>query len=155
MQLTSHAAVGAAVGVATGNPILAFVAGFISHHIIDAIPHTDGGSYEVSVENFARDKRIITIVGLDLALLILLSFLLFEGRGFNMPMIFGAFGAILPDLIDNVPFWSPRLRKIFPFNYYHLFHEKVHFTIINNKYFWVGILTQVILIAVSLWYVLK
>jgi len=87
--------------------------------------------------------------------LILLSFLLFEGRGYNLPMIFGAFGAILPDLIDNMPFWSPRLRKAFPFNYYHLFHEKIHFTIINNKYFWVGILTQVILIACSLWYVLK
>jgi len=155
MQLTAHAAVGAAVGVATGNPVLAFFAGFISHHIVDAIPHTDGGSYEVGVENFARDKRIITIVGFDLALLILLSFLLSENRGYNLPMILGAFGAILPDLIDNMPFWSPKLRKIFPFNYYHLFHEKMHFTILNSKYFWVGILTQIIMIAASIWFVLK
>lgn len=155
MQLTTHAAVGAAVGIATGNPALAFIAGFISHHIIDAIAHTDGGSYNVDVKNFLSDKRIVNIVGFDLILLIVLISVLMEARGFYYPMILGAFGGVLPDLIDNMPFWSADLRKIFPFNLYHRFHEKFHFTITNPKFFWAGVLTQIVLISFSLWFVLK
>lgn len=149
MNLSTHVAVGAAVGYLSKNPALGFAAGFISHHLIDAVPHTDGGSLNVFVGNFAKDKRILTIVAVDMIILLGIAWLAFGLHGFNQNMIWGMFGGALPDLIDNMPFWAPKLRKVFPTNYYHRLHEFLHFTITNQKYFLVGILTQVILILAA------
>lgn len=38
MLFTTHALVGEAIGVATGNPVLGFLGGVISHHLADWIP---------------------------------------------------------------------------------------------------------------------
>jgi hypothetical protein len=43
MTLTTHATLGAVIGRATGNPVLAFIFGFISHFLIDMVPHGDTG----------------------------------------------------------------------------------------------------------------
>jgi len=150
MNLSTHVAVGATVGYLSKDPILGFFAGFISHHIIDQIPHADGGSFDIDVKDFARDQRILTIVAIDLVLVIMLGLFIFTVHGVYWPIILGAFGGALPDLIDNMPFWSPNLRKKIPFNYYHKFHEFFHFTIIDSKYLFVGILTQLLLILISL-----
>lgn len=149
MNLSAHVAVGAAVGYLTKNPVLGFAAGFLSHHIIDSLPHTDGGSLEVDVKNFAKDKRIITIVAIDFVLLTLVVLFLYTLHGFYLPMVLGAIGGALPDLIDNMPFWSPRLRKIYPFNYYHRFHEYFHFTIENKNWLWAGVVIQLFVIVIS------
>jgi len=149
MNLSAHVAVGATVGYFTGNPALGFVAGFLSHHVIDALPHTDGGSFKVNVKDFAKDIRIIKIVAIDLVLMTVIGLFLYTLHGFYLPMVLGAIGGAMPDIIDNMPFWSPRLRKIFPFNYYHRFHEYFHFTIENEKWLWTGIATQIILILIS------
>jgi len=150
VNLSTHVAVGAAVGYATKNPFLGFLAGFISHHIIDQIPHTDGGALKVEVKDFARDKRILAIVAFDIVLLAFVLAFAFNFRGFDTPMIWGMLGGALTDLIDNMPFWSPYLRRTFPMNYFHRFHEFFHFTIENKKNMWFGIFIQFLLIAVSL-----
>lgn len=148
MNLTSHVVVGAAVGYLTQNPILGFIAGYVSHHVIDTVPHTDGGSLHVGVANYAKDKRVIAIVAVDLALVIFFTFFLIGRIGPDLPMILGAFGGALPDLIDNVPFWTPAVRKKLPF--FNKIHEFFHYTIEEPQYLWVGIVTQLILIALSL-----
>lgn len=150
MNLSTHVAVGAAVGYATRNPILGFLAGYISHHVIDSIPHTDGGSLHVHVDNFSKDKRILIIVGFDLAIVVFLAIFLTRYLGPNVPMIVGAFGGALPDLIDNMPFWSTKIRKAFPA--FHRMHEFFHYTIEEPQYLWVGVMTQVFLIGLSLYY---
>lgn len=150
MNLSTHIAVGAAVGYLSKNPALGFFAGLISHHLIDQIPHTDGGSFDVDVKDFAKDKRILTIVSLDLIVILILGLFIFTIHAVNWAIIFGAIGAALPDLVDNMPFWSPFLRKKIPFNFYHRFHEFFHFTITDKKFYWVGIMTQILLIALSL-----
>lgn len=150
MNLSTHVAVGAAVGSAFSNPVLAFLAGFLSHHLIDQIPHTDGGAFKVNVKDFARDKRILAIVALDIILLVAVVLAIFNFRGLNSSIIAGMFGGAFTDLLDNMPFWSPYLRKTFPVNYFHRFHEFFHFTIENKKYQWFGVFIQFLLIAVSL-----
>ena len=150
MNLSTHLAVGAAVGYATKNPILGFFAGVLSHHLIDQIPHSDGGSLNISVDNFTKDKRIIAIVATDFILLVVVAYLLLSHVGVYWPMILGGFGGVLPDLIDNMPYWTPRLRKIYPFNYYHQFHEKFHFTIMNEDFIWVGVIIQLLITGAML-----
>ncbi|MFH1855412.1 MAG: hypothetical protein ABH810_03360 [bacterium] len=154
MNLSTHVAVGAAVGYATKNPILGFFAGFLSHHIIDQIPHTDGGELHVDLKDFTRDTRIIAIVSIDFILLVFISILLFKKYGLDYPLMMGMFGGAFTDLIDNVPFWSPYLRKTFPMNYFHRFHGFFHFTIENKKNMWFGIFIQFLLIAISLKFLL-
>jgi hypothetical protein len=150
MNLSTHAAVGALVGSYTGNPILAFFAGIISHHLADYIPHTDGGSLNVNVKNYAQDKRIILIVALDLLILAGIAIYLFANIQVSSSMIFGAIGAMVPDLSDNMPFWSPRLRQTRFGQIYHKMHETLHYTIENSSVLWTGVVNQIILIAISL-----
>lgn len=154
MILSSHIALGVAIGSATTNPVLGFIAGIISHHLVDMIPHTDVGSYGGSVHNLFKERRILIffIVDVFLALLILLVGLKLSN---DLLILSAATGSALPDVIDNSPLWSPYLRKKFPFNYYHLFHEKLHCTITERRYLWLGYLTQVLIIVASLYLVVK
>jgi len=150
MNLSTHVAVGAAVGYLCKNPALGFCAGIISHHLIDGIPHSDGGALEVDVKDYAKDKRIVKVVTADLLLVAAIICYILYLQGFSWPIVLGAFGAVLPDLIDNMPFWSPQIRKTHLGYLYHRFHEKFHYTIKEKSLFWTGIVNQFILIAISL-----
>ena len=152
MTLTAHIAVGSAVGYATGNPILGFFAGFLSHHIIDSIAHSDAGSLSSDIENIFKDKTGLFLVLFDILIAGLMFFVLLIRTDFSYTLFWGAVGGATPDIIDNSPFWSPTLRKIFPTKYFHKFHDTIHWTIKNKKYLWVGFLTQVILIGISIAY---
>ena len=154
MNLTTHIAVGSAVGLATGNPVAGFFAGFVSHHILDSMPHSDPGSTGMSIYDAFQSKyRDGLYWALGDVFVALIFFVIVITKSSFSPLIFwGATGAVLPDAIDNSPFWSPYLRKIFPFNYYHLLHEKLHYTIESKKYFWAGIFDQLILIAIAVYY---
>ncbi len=152
MTLSAHVAVGSAVGLVTGNPVAGFLFGWISHHIADATPHSDAGSVGANVESVMADQKVLRMVFVDifLAAAIFILFALKTDR--NTLVLWGALGGAFPDLVDNCPFWSPVLRNYFPFNLFHIVHETVHFTILNKKYFYLGMLTQVLFIAASLYY---
>ena len=64
MLFTSHAIVGAAVGVAAGNPYYGFLGGIASHHVLDAIPHFDQGTFRVKKEGY----RVLVSYSLSLDL---------------------------------------------------------------------------------------
>ena len=155
MILSSHVAIGVAVGTVAGSPLAGFVIGFISHHVADMIPHTDPGSDGANVENMLQNKKVLRQLILDLILSVLIIIFTVFISGYSTILLVSVIGATLPDIIDNSPFWSTYLRKQFPTNYYHKFHEYFHFTITNKKYFSLGYLTQCILIAISLYIVVK
>jgi len=155
MILASHVAIGTAVGTAAGNPLAGFLVGFISHHLADMIPHTDPGSEGVNVENIFRNTKVLWQLLFDFILSILIVVFAIIESGYSTVLLASVIGAILPDVIDNSPFWSPALRKVFPTNYYHKFHEYFHFTITNRKYFYLGYLSQFVIIAISLYIVVK
>ena len=153
MTLSAHIVVGSAVGLATGNPALGFFAGFLSHHIIDAIPHSDAGSLGADINNIFKNTRGLVWVAADIFLAFLIfCFILFK-TDFSSAVFWGAVGGAAPDIIDNSPFWSPTLRKVFPTNYYHKFHDTLHWTIKDKKILWVGVTTQVIAVLGSLIYI--
>jgi hypothetical protein len=153
MLLTPHVAVGAAVGVATGNPILGFFAGFASHYVLDIIPHTDPGSFGVTATTLFQHRFAVVWAVIDAIVALGLLIFLAASNGYSLPLIFGAIGAGLPDTDMILYKLYPNLTKVAPTKQFYAFREAMHTTVINKKYIWAGILTQLVLIAAGLTYV--
>lgn len=149
MTISAHVAVGSVVGLATGNPVAAFFAAWISHHVLDLIPHSDIGSVGGNIENILNNKKQMQIVFADIFLCALIFLFIAFKADFNQLVLWGACGGAFPDLVDNSPYWSAYTRKIFPTNYFHILHEKIHCTIVQKEYFFIGVLTQIIVVALS------
>ncbi len=170
MLFTVHTLVGAAVAKATGNPYAGFLAGFLSHHIIDALPHFDQGSLHTprgralylnnektaddTLENFGSEDWLMLILDW-LASLIFFGIIFFYGAGISWPLIIiGAFGGILPDLIGSSPLWSEKLEKKSELaKKYKNFHLTFHWTV-PPKDWVVGMGIQMTLIASSFLYLM-
>lgn len=155
MTLTTHVAVGTAIGTAVGNPVAGFFIGLASHHIIDAIPHSDPGSRGATALNIfrLRDKVAIIWVFGDILLAAAMFLSVFIWQKYNPTIFWTVFGASISDLVDSSPFWSGWLRQRFPIKQFHWFHEKVHFTIKRGRFFWLGIASQIILICLALGFI--
>lgn len=122
MFLTVHASAGVIIGQTTGNIWLGFLAGFISHFLLDIVPH---GDTELAGENAAFTKedvdKIKRLALFDIAIMIILLAALYL-MGFItaiLPVLFAVAGAILPDFVQGVYILtkSPLLQKYFDFHY--------------------------------------
>lgn len=122
MYLTTHAAVGVLIAQQTHNPGLAFGGAFLSHFVLDFVPH---GDEDIGPEDFSVDtvqawlgrkkKWIVALSLLDFAgtaALVLSLFLTVELPAFNLVML-GIIGAVLPDFFLNV---FPAIHSLAPFN---------------------------------------
>lgn len=153
MITIAHVLVGGAVGVATGNPVAALVAGTVSHFAMDLVPHLDHPPHAPrdSRGNIIFTKAIYTQAVLDVLIAAAITAVLWY-RWFDFPalspFVLGAFGGFLPDLIDNVPFWNKPFRRSTIGKPFHDFHEAIHHVWTPHfpmTRFWVlGTVTQVI-----------
>jgi hypothetical protein len=112
MILSVHAIFGAAVASLVPNhPVFGFGFGFVSHFVLDAIPHKD---YKlISLEADANNKpklinniyrkfslaRDIILVSVDALIGFILAFLLFFNPDYPIIFFLGAFGSLLPDFL--------------------------------------------------------
>ena len=127
MLFITHAITGATIGLASGNPILGFILGFLSHHVLDAIPHFDQGSFYLSrdfrkpawlgAEHHENGKKFKVmrdwaILLIDMASTSLLSLALLLGHPPSVWLLYivGATGGLMPDILDASPFWKHRFR---------------------------------------------
>ena len=164
MLFTSHAIVGAAVGAAAGNPLYGFLGGIASHHVLDAIPHFDQGSFAVKKEGaqYLGQKaeyaerhftdRDWAILFADVALTALISGALLWTLPFEYLLLAfaGMLGGLLPDIVDSSPLWSKKLRAaVGAVAAYHAFHAFFHWTVPLRR-FWLGIATQVAAVGFAL-----
>ena len=109
MYLTVHALAGALIGKEINNIALAFLLGFISHFVLDKIPHQDPDNAEESLKGLGKkinqfskkEKRFITIVIVDfLTFVFLVIMFYFRDIFFYLsPVIAGVIGGVLPDLL--------------------------------------------------------
>ncbi len=158
MFFTPHLIAGGAIGALTGNPAAAFPLGVVSHHILDRTPHTDGGTllwgkYEPG--NFIVSKPIDWVIGLtDVTIGCVIGFFVWRATGFNIAVLAGAIGAVLPDVVDNGPYIQRWFRKTAFGKKYHKMHWQFHFTAPPRMWL-VGVLTQVAIMGVSLWVLLS
>ncbi len=155
MIAAPHMIVGAILGSLIQNFPLAFLAGLASHFIFDAIPHLE---FSIFWPPERQGKLQLTkgeyiFIFFDVLIGILLVLWIFCSRVENWSILAGAFGAILPDLIDNVPFWSPRLRKVAGFRQFHQFHNFCH-SKLSVKYWIFGLPIYIIVIGIAIWFFL-
>jgi len=101
MTLTTHATVGTLIGYSVGNPLAGFVLGFISHLILDVIPHGDHQMNLNFRKNKTHIKKVVAYVTMDAIAAIFLVLILVNWKGLgNIEAISWAIaGAILPDLL--------------------------------------------------------
>lgn len=119
MLIASHALVGGTIGELVDNPILALLLGIISHFVLDAIPHydtTDDGRYT---------KRQLALFLFDLIIGVVLIVILLPTIHHSLSFFAGMVGGILPDFIDNVPFWNKHFQSTRFGKSFHEFHTRI------------------------------
>jgi hypothetical protein len=175
MTLSTHAVVGAGLAVvAKANPIVAFVLGFVSHFLMDAIPHWDylprskkrlAKHYLLTGEEQAQDafsenpkEKFIDFlcIGLDFFIGLALVFWFFLHGQITFPGIFfspifwGVVGGVLPDFLQLVYIKFPKG----PMPYLQRFHaDFMHAKIRLNRHMIIGPAIQIVIIAFVIYFV--
>lgn len=127
MTLTAHAAIGAVIGEAIGNPILGFVIAIAIHFLIDIIPHGDN----FLSNNFRilkrHRKQAVAYVTVDAICAILFVLFIVNVRDVALirPISMGIIGSVLPDLLVGLydVTKSKYLRWIFDLHF--IFHNLI------------------------------
>jgi len=135
MTLTTHALVGAAAAkLFSFNPFAAILAAFLSHFLIDAIPHWDylPKSFEVNKNNPLKNDmalgeyfgRDFIKIAFDASLGVAISLWLFNPQSVYdfLIILFGAGFGILPDPLQFV-YWKTHFKFL---EYLQRFHLWIH-----------------------------
>lgn len=122
MFMTVHAASGAVIGQSINNIYLAFILGFLSHFILDLVPHGDHNLIE-GYYNKKKVMRMISLIVIDSIAMATFILLIFNKISFSNPVAVaaGIFGAILPDLLVGIAEMSNKY-----FSRFYDFHTKIH-----------------------------
>ncbi len=156
MLITPHVLAGTAIGLAVGNPAAGFVLGVASHFVLDAVPHTDPGTwhYNEAFSTHSLDIRDFTTASLDVASAVF-GFALLSG---SAPLvaaapIAGAIGGALPDLFVVLGLVFKKLPSWKPVKWYYDLVETYHYTARPSQ--WVlGVVTQLAVIVGSVAFIL-
>lgn len=136
MLILAHSTVGLLIGTVVKNPVLSFFLAWLSHYVLDFIPHGDAGYFKAKGINWIKNKKVLTWILFDAILSVTLLLVLIMKKGTQLSLISAYFGSLLPDIIDNSPFWSKNLRKIPVINWeYKHIHNHFHHTATNKKLF--------------------
>lgn len=139
MVLATHIIIGGTLGaVSRANPFLAFVVGFLSHFILDSIPHWDyslssgskeGQSNPLDADMVLGKAFIFDLIRIGMDILVgvgLLTFLFWDGyvghELFLNSIVWGAIGGAIPDFLQ---FAYMKLRKE-PLTSLQRFHIFIH-----------------------------
>ncbi len=143
MILFCHILVGAAIAVKLDMPCLSFLLAFLSHYVLDCLPHWEYSIYSISSKQWRNTGKEFLKGIIDFSLGMLLVFALVK----NQPIIFiAALFAVLPDGLTllNLLFPNKFLTALSKF------HKKTHwfkkFPFAENKIIHIsGILSQVLI----------
>jgi len=160
MTLTAHAITGAALASLTpNNPLMGFAVGFLSHFVLDAIPHWDYALLSrkedennpmnndvVIGKDFVKDILRIALDGI-IGLLFACFFYVFYLKYSLFVILCGVVGACLPDALQFVQMkWRHE-----PFTSLRRFHLWIHSRIrLDNKPV-IGILSYIAVMSLVVW----
>ncbi len=159
MLIIPHMLAGAAIGTLVPNPYLAFPLGIASHYALDALPHWDTGQVRKRKadggvpEQFERWE--FPFAALDILFALALTWYFWQSHGQAPGVLAGGLGGLLPDALDNVPFWSPRLRKLPLFAKIASCHEWAHYPTLPRRELWLGIISPTIVVILALGWLLS
>lgn len=149
MTASAHALVGAAIATKIANPAIGLPICFLSHFVLDKIPHWD-----VMYRHQTKTRRFILVgTALDLALgyLLILVFFSIAHQPPLSYLLLAAFISQLPDFLE-APYSLLKLQWPFSYANYRLQH-KIHDIWFNARLAapW-GIVTQVgVVFLILLW----
>jgi hypothetical protein len=138
--------VGAAIGYKIHNYWLAFILAFLSHFILDAIPHRE---YEIDslIEKKVSRKSIFDLfqVFLDCAIGLAIILIFIEKSPYITYALLGAFAAMIPDGLTFLHWQTnaPWLKKITDFHRFTIHREE------KTPLFW-GIASQLVIFVIAL-----
>src|SRR3989338_1325862 len=113
MFLIVHASVGAVIGDSLESPAVSFLAGFLTHFLVDIIPHGDERSGRELLRPGRRHWLVILAIIDGLAAISLVAVLWLGGFFVNaLGATSGALGAIMPDVLAG--FFELSHRKLLP-----------------------------------------
>ncbi len=166
MILATHGIVGGAIGyLLPQNPLLSFFLGFLSHFLIDAIPHwhypvlSSKVNPENQMENDMELNRWFIVdlfdIGLDFAAGLAISAFFFHPEispdPAMMSILSGAIGGVLPDPLQFL-YWKMPNRALITLQKFHLW---IHSTMNLDKKYLIGITSQAGFAALIIWATLQ
>lgn len=148
MTLTTHATLGAVIGHAVGTPVLAFIFGFISHFLIDMIPHGDTGLSDNFRIHKRRRKQAVAYVVVDAFVALFFVIMLANTRDIDSMRTFswGIIGGVLPDFLVGIY----EITKTPLLRWFNTLHFLFHDFFVKRKGdvpLYYALLAQVVLIA--------
>lgn len=115
MFLTVHTSSGIIIGSLVQNPILAFIAGFISHFIIDAIPHGDTAfQHEKTKEERIKVMAAAAIIDGLIVITYLCSIFYYHYELLTLSVVAAILGAIIPDFLMGI-YMLTKIKFLKPF----------------------------------------
>jgi hypothetical protein len=122
-----HTAVGLLIATKIPNPFIAIPLAFASHFLVDLIPHWNPSLYTETKKHGKPLKKTTYIIIADVILSLALGFfLIFKSQGslvYSLTLLFSAFAAVLPDVIEGFYFYlgvkSKWLMKLIKFQHDH------------------------------------
>lgn len=152
MLQTPHVVIGTAIAIKVGNPYLAIPLALTSHFVLDRVPHWNPHTYTEAMK-YGIPKRttiFLTIIDIAVALslgLWLASFFL-PNYGQTFIVLLAAFASVLPD-IAKYPFFLFKKLRHGTYKKYVEWERSMQ----TDVSFYPGVLTQLTLIVVGLWWI--
>ena len=148
MFLATHSVAGAIIGRASPNPLVAFIGGFISHFLLDMIPHGDANIYK-NYRKKQHVRRALAYVTIDAIVTVYIILGIREAHQFDdgANVTAGIAGGLLPDLL--IGYYN--ILKPKWLNWFHDLHFFFHNYIVNRRRdlaFPVGLTMQIIILLV-------
>lgn len=156
MTLATHGIIGAAAAsLAPTIPPLAFALAFISHFLIDSLPHRDYqlASIDEKENKLETDMRLgrtfafdLLRTGTDAFIGLVIAFVIFNQWLFQVPpeiIMIGIVGALLPDFLQMVYFLTKH-RFLVPLQRFHNWIQEGKSR--RNWPLWLGLLLQAALV---------
>lgn len=150
MLETPHVAVGAAIATKIPNPMLSIPLAFLSHFVLEGIPHWNPHIVAETKKYGMPTKKSIKIITVDVILALTVGFII---AWWSLPdikhainIIAASFFSVLPDLVES-PYFFLKMRTNFLKKWLN-FQKSLQ---VDTTFFW-GMLNQAATVAAAfLW----
>lgn len=146
MLISVHATIGAVIGERVHNPLFAFALAFLSHFVLDIIPHGDKSLIKAYRNDFKNRAMLYLIIFDVISTIVLLGLMFYMHKiAYRPSVLWGIIGGVLPDFMVAI---NEITHK--HFNRTHKAHNWVHEKLNWNLPLNLSLIYQIIIIYLLL-----